>query len=336
MKAIVKIGMWKTIVFLAIIFCLFSCNSCDDPIPPVILNKAIAVIQPAANIKINAATLVARVTPNEDGSKAAFEIKESSKSTWSTHVLPSTYSGKDTIRVILDFYEFKANTSYDFRIKVVNEAGESVSEISSFETYAVTDYDGNYYHTVTIGTQTWLRENFKGTHFANGDPIPNITGQTEWEASTTPAYCYYNNDSKNAETYGALYNWYVAKDPRGLIIGYHTPSYEEWVTIDNYLGGSNVSGGKMKETGFTHWLQPNEGATNSSNLTVLPAGVRQKVSFNGKGFIDLYNSSAFWSSSIFFGMTNVACVVTFESAFTSIQHAGDYLSSGFSLRVIKN
>lgn len=328
MKAIRKIGMWKAIAFLTVIS-LFSCTSCDDPIPPV-LNKAIAVIQPATNVKINSATVVAKITPNEDGSKAAFEIKESAKSTWSTQVLPLTYSGKDTIRVTFDFYELKANTSYDFRIKVVNKAGESVSEISSFDTYAVSDFDGNLYHLVTIGTQTWLRENFKGVHFANGDPISNITGQTEWDAATSSAYCYYDNDIKNAETYGALYNWLAAKDPRGLIIGYHTPSYEEWRVITDYLGGDLTAGGAMKESGFAHWIQPNTGATNNSGFTGLPAGARQDQ-FNGLG-----DGVIFWSSSDFFGMNNVACTVSLAENSAILRHAGDSGFRGFPIRLVKN
>jgi len=84
--------------------------------------------------------------------------------------------------------------------------------ITHFKTCAVSDFDGNAYRIVTIGNQVWLQENFKGTHFANGDPIPNVTDQSAWDAMTTPAYCWYNNDPKIGEVYGGLYNWYVASD----------------------------------------------------------------------------------------------------------------------------
>ncbi len=332
MKAIVKIGLWKAIAFLAVVIS-FSCSSCEDPIPPippVDPVKAVAIIQPAVNVTKTSATVVAKVLPNEDGTKAAFEIKANGQSVWSSYALPLAYNGKDTIKVTFDLFDLKVGTAYDFRIKAVNKAGETFSEISSFETYAVSDFDGNLYHIVKIGTQVWLKENFKGTHFANGDPIPNITGQTEWEAATSPAYCYYNNDIKNAETYGALYNWYVASDSRELISGFHVPSEEEWYALAERLGGLSVAGGAMKEAGFTHWIQPNKGATNSSGFTGLPAGSRTET------FGHLSDSASFWVKDKFFGMPNVGSVFLLGCSHAQLTDGGDGSWKGRSLRVVQN
>src|SRR5690606_33259564 len=107
------------------------------------------------------------------------------------------------------------------------------------------------------------------------DVIPQVTDPTIWGNLTTGAWCYYNNDPANEIIYGKLYNWYAVNDPRGLApVGWHIPSDSEWTILTDYLGGFEVAGGKMKETGTTHWANPNIGADNSSGFTGLPGGYR--------------------------------------------------------------
>ena len=128
---------------------------------------------------------------------------------------------------------------------------------------------------VTIGTQTWTLKNLDVTTYRNGDEIPEVTDNTQWINLTTGAWCYYNNDQSNNATYGKLYNWYAVNDSRGLAPeGWHIPSNAEWTTLTDYLGGSSVAGGKMKETGTSHWQSPNTGATNESGFSALPGGLR--------------------------------------------------------------
>ena len=325
---------YPAIAFLSLITFLV-CTSCDGPVTPEPPEPeppklAFVITEPATNVTKTSATVVANVLPNEDGTKAAFEIKEKSLSTWSTYALPLTYNGKDTVKVTFDLFDLKVGTTYDFRIKAVNKAGETFSEISSFETYAVNDFDGNLYRTVKIGTQVWLKENFKGTHFANGDPIPNITDQAQWEAATSPAYCYYNNNSKITETYGALYNWYVASDSRELISGFHVPTEKEWFVIREYLGSISVAGGAMKEAGYAHWIKPNTGATNSSGFTGLPAGARVNK------FSNLGDAGVFWSKDKFMGMSDIGTAFDLGENRAQLSDSGNYFWKGFSLRVIQN
>jgi len=81
----------------------------------------------------------------------------------------------------------------------------------------VIDVDGNEYPTVKIGSQLWMAENLRVTHYRVGDTIALVENAEEWEVLRTGAYCWYNNDERGHKIpYGALYNWYAVDDPRGL------------------------------------------------------------------------------------------------------------------------
>lgn len=288
--------------------------------------EPVIVIKPAENITISTAKLVVMTIPWQDNVSVSFEYQVAGHS-WQSQSLPNKVSGTDSVKVTFDLFELQANTQYNFRVKI----GEKLSDISSFMTYAVSDFDGNLYHTVTIGTQTWLKENFKGTHFSNGDSIPNVTDQTAWNNLTTPGYCYYNNDQTYAKVYGSLYNFYAFNDLRGLIVGFHSPSLEEWTTLSDYLGGKEVAGGKMKEAGYEHWVQPNEGATNSSGFTALPSGARKET------FGNLGDWSVFWSTTKFMGMSNVVYTPDLGEVWAKLQLiGGSEFNRGFSIRLVKN
>ena len=158
----------------------------------------------------------------------------------------------------------------------------------------VCDIDENCYETIQIGDQIWMAENLKVTHYRNGDEIP-YPSNDDWGSFDEGQYGVYDNDPANAEIYGNLYNWAVVDDNRGVCPdGYHVPSDAEYTVLTDYLGGTSVAGGKMKEEGLEHWNSPNSGATNESGFTGLPAGYRT-TSNNGYGDMGYYGY--FWSSS---------------------------------------
>lgn len=168
-----------------------------------------------------------------------------------------------------------------------NIIGENVIE-------TVTDIDGNVYHTVTIGTQVWMVENLKATHYNNGDPIINITDGMTWHYQKAGAFCDYDYEPVNGKIYGKLYNWYTVIDKRKLApVGWHIPSDFEWAILTYYLGGKLEAGGNLKEIGTTHWKEPNIDATNNSNFTALPGG---RVTENGN-FYNIKDNSCLWSST---------------------------------------
>lgn len=137
----------------------------------------------------------------------------------------------------------------------------------------VKDKDGNAYRLMKIDTQEWLADNLNTEHYRNGDVIPQVQSPEDWASTFTGAWCYYNNDTKNGKTYGKLYNWYAVKDKRGLAPeGYHIPSDEEWKKLTDYLAGAELAGKRLKDTIL--WRKPNDGATNLSGFSALPAGSR--------------------------------------------------------------
>ena len=169
----------------------------------------------------------------------------------------------------------------------------------------ITDVDGNVYKTVTIGTQTWMAENLKVSKYNDGTTIPKVTDSIQWSKLNTGAYCYYNNDFSNNAKYGKLYNWYVINlktsgNKNICPIGWHIPSYTEWTTLTDYLGGTAVAGGKMKEVGTSNWNTPNTKASNISLFTAIPGGVR----YENEQFIAIGDGGGWWTTEEYYSTYN--------------------------------
>jgi len=230
-------------------------------------------------------------------------------------------------------------TRYYIRAYATNSVGTAYGNQLSFVTN-VSDIDGNVYHTVIIGTQVWLTENLKVTHYGNGDDITYAGGSISWLDNTAGLYCNYNDDLNNIAVYGRLYNWYSIIDGRKLCpTGWHVPTDTEWETLGTFLGGPataggvlTLAGGKMKEAGLTHWTTMNVGADNSSGFTALPGGRRFD---EGTPFGNL-NTDGFWWSA-----TEVDAIQAYSR---SIYGSGEFLirdnfykkSWGFSVRCLKH
>jgi uncharacterized protein (TIGR02145 family) len=105
-------------------------------------------------------------------------------------------------------------------------------------------------NSVKIGNQTWMTTNLNVSKFRNGDPIPEVKSNEDWEKAgknKQPAWCYYENNPSNGIKYGKLYNWWAVNDPRGLAPeGWHISSAEEFSQIKGYVGVDNVNELKSK------------------------------------------------------------------------------------------
>lgn len=173
----------------------------------------------------------------------------------------------------------------------------------------VTDIDGNVYKTVKIGTQTWMAENLRTVRYRNYEYIAN----TPWNYTSTGLYCDFNNDPNLGILNGHIYNWYAATDVRSIApVGWHVPSNEEWATLANSLGGANVAGTKMKETGTTHWYSPNNYATNESGFNALPGGMRDAGGTFSNYQNGYYKTINWWSTTSSY-YNSAGCIqVTFD------------------------
>ena len=222
---------------------------------------------------------------------------------------------------------FKIKSIFLLAFGIINLCSCKTDEPTSKNT--VTDIDSNIYHTVEIGTQTWMVENLKTTKYNDGTAIPSISDSTEWTTITSPAYCWYKNDSiLYKKNYGALYNWYAVNTGKLAPKGWHIPTNTEWETLFAYLGGEKVAGGKLKETGIKNWLNPNTKATNQSGFTALPSGSRYYGKFSNEGYLCIC-----WCADEYFeGAFNWAI----RNNTTEVTLAFSDKKSGLSVRCIKD
>lgn len=201
----------------------------------------------------------------------------------------------------------------------------------------IKDGDGNVYSTITIGTQIWLTENLKTTKLTDGTVIPHIEDNTFWANTNSPDYCWYNNEINNKNTYGALYNWHAVSTGKLCPSGWHVPSVSELNDLVDFLGGESVAGGKLKTTGTIEggdglWYQQNVDATNTTEFSAVPGGLRN----NNGLFFDLGFGGVWWTSTqnppdlaYYYFINN------FNAEF-SISITGTFKRAGFSVRCIKD
>ena len=192
--------------------------------------------------------------------------------------------------------------------------------------------DGNIYNTVTVGTQEWMAENLKVNHYNDGTPIPFVLNNEKWSLLVKGAYCVSKkNPIDYKDTYGVLYNYYTVNDKRGLCPeGWHVPTALEWQALIDYLGGSYIAGGKMKNISSNLWKRLVNGANNSSGFSGIPAGGRGRF-----GSVEEIGYYATWWSS-----TSCDSIYAWHWGLypdkNDIRYNPGHKASGFSVRCIKD
>lgn len=279
---------------------------------------------------------------------------------WSTMPAPTTSSsatndGSGLGLFISNIAGLIPNTLYYLRAYAINSAGTFYGSEVSFTTSAdvsasthscgannihnpnltyggMNDQDGYVYKTIVIGNQEWMAENLNTSHYRNGDLIPVVSQQTSWVGLNTGASSWYENDSAAYHCpFGKLYNWYAVSDMRNICpSSWHIPTKAEWSSLEEYLGGDSIAGGKMKST-IQSWSLNNIGASNSSGFSgILGASRYDNGSFN---FIGSFGGF-YWSSDK--NDTTSAWLISLDIQSINSMQAVYALNYGFSVRCIKD
>jgi uncharacterized protein (TIGR02145 family) len=203
-------------------------------------------------------------------------------------------------------------------------------------------YQDLYYSLTEIGGQCWFAENLATDKYNNGVAIENITSNSSWAQTVSPAYCWYNNNIGLKDIYGALYNWYAISNGNLCPTGWHVPSDCEWMYLENYIGMSVANqqiqgdrgaplGGKLKST-ESYWLSPNSTATNELTFFARPGGYR---ACSTGAFMDI-NFYGGWSTSTNLDANNHWYRGLFSNSGIIRRNISGCANPGASLRCIKD
>lgn len=341
-----KANLNSYLFFWAVLFLLTSCN------PAVEMSLQMPVVTTVSIINVTSTTATCESSINYKGS----DLIIARGVCWSTKPEPTikndtTLNGYGLGSFTSSVINLTAGSTYYVRSYATTANGTWYSNVLQVTTVVdvslpdpilnpnltystVTDIEGNVYHTITIGSQTWMAENLRVTKYRNGEAIQNETDNTKWKALKTGAYCNYNNNTEpnsNAK-FGRLYNFFAVTDKRNLApTGWHIATVAEWKTLENYLatnlGLSNSIAQALSTTidweesttnGAIGCLDLNTytSVNNSSGFSALPTGIR---SDNGSfGYVKVF--CAWWTTT-----QNIDAT----SWFRSLNYYGTTLSSNF-------
>jgi len=207
------------------------------------------------------------------------------------------------------------------------------SKEDSINLPTVKDVDGNAYHIITIGTQTWMVENLATSKYADGTNIPLVSEKTAWSKLSTPGYC--------KGTFGSLYNWYTVNTGKLAPTGWHVPTDTEWTTLRNYVNAHLGTSSSVAKAIAANTVWPTNNTigaigndltkNNSSGFNALPGGFRDDDgSFYGIGYMGLW-----WCSTQDYRNVN-AQNIFISSSDTDLPITTNPKSRGMAIRCIKD
>jgi uncharacterized protein (TIGR02145 family) len=211
----------------------------------------------------------------------------------------------------------------------------------------VSDFEGNVYPTIKIGTQWWMAKNLKATKYNNGDQIGTTTPNSlSIVGAVSPKYhwAYMGNESF-AAIYGRLYTWYAVTDSRNVCpAGWHVPSNAEWSILSDYLS-ANGYGYQGSSTGIAKSMASTSGwllygivgypgteqsLNDKSGFGAMPGGIRLPEGTYRNAGAGAY----YWSST-----ADIPSMASYRELYFDIMTLleGNYTKdSGLSVRCLKD
>lgn len=255
-------------------------------------------------------------------------------------------------------------TTYYVRAYAINSLDTVYGEQQSFTTDGcndplnLTDYDGNTYNSVKIGTQCWMKENLRTTHYADGTEI--VFGGTT-SSSNQARYYRPNNDNNLVATYGLLYNSTAVlhgssgsnTNPSGVQgvcpTGWHIPSKAEFSQLVNYVSsqsnylcdGTYYAKSLASKTGWqsissTCTVGDTPSSNNATGFNAYPSGF----------YYGYYSTGDFrsYGSQYYFATATVEVRNGYNYwqylycgyNFTSCNYSETYYSNAYSVRCVRN
>jgi uncharacterized protein (TIGR02145 family) len=222
----------------------------------------------------------------------------------------------------------------------------------------ISDFDGNSYNTVLIGSQCWMKESLKSVHYSDGTGIPLVTGNTSWYnmGSNGIAYCYYNNNSVSYSYYGVLYSWAAAMKgastsslvPSGVQgicpSGWHIPSDLEWQMLEGAVDSqygyphSVWQGSSWRGFDAGHNLKSSSGWNSGGNgadlygFMAFAGGTRSGVN----GTFSNLGESGYWWSSTQGTSYSTAKARGLSYGKSTVRRENFYKDNGFRVRCVKD
>lgn len=188
--------------------------------------------------------------------------------------------------------------------------------------------DGKIYKTVEIDGKIWMAENLN-----IGSMIHSSTGglnRDGYQKDTTKIekYCY-NNDPKNCETYGGLYQWDAAMRfgngdaSEGICIsGWHIPTQAEWKELYLYY---------EDELSLNSGVELSLGS--QSGFQALYTGY---LIFAERKFYDIGQAGYLWSSTVNNQLNHLAMIRSIYRGRLDFQEDTSQKINGLPVRCVRN